>query len=318
MLYYKSYLAVGTECTLVISSDNQKINPEKIFNNIASQIYLFERQFSRFIPSSELTLFNKKAGIKQIISPMFREILFKAKDISKLTNEIYNPFILPTLQKVGYDKSFVSGFKDDSQIDYSNRALTTIDNLILGDNWAEIPYGTAIDLGGCGKGFLADQLAAQMLDLTDIKGYWLSLGGDIIFSGVENDNLPWKIYIQKNDPDLVKNIGFIEVKLKYGETFSIATSSIDSRSGIKNNKPWHHLIDPRTNLPAETDLKLATVASDNTMFCDVMSKVVLILGQKTFKQALVDYHIENAIIQGYDKSKQNYYKKAGSIINILE
>lgn len=53
-------------------------------------------------------------------------------------------------------------------------------------------------------------------------------------------------------------------------TYAIATSGTGRRHGIKNGKPWHHIIDPRTLQPATTDVALATGASIAACFATTL------------------------------------------------
>lgn len=175
--YYQKQQALGSTVELSIAGDIESTAADELYRQLWHAVFQFERQFSRFLPASELSQFNRNAGVKQIISSEFQDILEKAKAIGAETDGLYNPFILPALQAAGYDHSLVKGYEQDSQDDHSHKVVAPVERLEIGDGWARIPFGTAIDLGGCGKGYLADVLAGMVPSY--IHGYWFSLGGDI-------------------------------------------------------------------------------------------------------------------------------------------
>ncbi|MCW1967383.1 MAG: FAD:protein FMN transferase, partial [Anaerolineae bacterium] len=58
----------------------------------------------------------------------------------------------------------------------------------------------------------------------------------------------------------------------------VATSGRDYRRWWRNDKPMHHLIDPRAGLPAQTDILSATVVAPSAQQADIAAKIWLILG----------------------------------------
>ena len=138
-------LALGGNVTIALISDINSEKTNEIFKELWRQVFIFERRFSRFIPKSELTLFNRLQGVRTNVSPEFKKLLIITKQLSVESGGLFNPFILPMLQKAGYMKSAVPAFENDAKIDYTDRRVAGIDKLEIGDDWAMIPYGTAID-----------------------------------------------------------------------------------------------------------------------------------------------------------------------------
>jgi thiamine biosynthesis lipoprotein ApbE len=60
----------------------------------------------------------------------------------------------------------------------------------------------------------------------------------------------------------------------------VATSGRDYRHWQKNGTPQHHIINPRTARPAETDVLSATVLAPSARQAEVAAKVALILGSR--------------------------------------
>ena len=315
MQYYQEQVALGSIIHLNLVSDASSTKINALYQQLWQTIFRFERSFSRFLVSSELSTFNRNAGIKQAVSVEFKNLLLAAKGLSLSTDGLYNPFILPVLQLSGYTHSMVKGCENDTQDDHSLKNVVDIKFLEIGDNWANIPYRTALDMGGCGKGYLADMLATSMLE--DVQGYWLSLGGDIVYGGTNDQGLAWKIDIQKADKQhLISNIGWIETVSNQDR--AVATSGIIARRGLKQGTNWHHIIDPRTLKPAKTDILLATINAKSALRADVLATCAVILGTGAAPSFLKQQGISNFLLQAYSKKKGHFLIHNGSDIHLDE
>jgi len=292
--FHQTKQAVGSDVTLVLVAESDEIRVDKLFMNLWSSIFKFERRFSRFLPSSELSIFNRLGGQEKAISPEFKEILVAAKDMANFTNGLFNPFILPALQRAGYTKSFLPGHENDIQDDYSNRVVVPASELEIGDDWAKIPFGTSIDLGGCGKGYLADQLASDLPDF--VKGFWFSLGGDIVAGGQNDLGQPWTVHIA-NDVNQEEQKPFTFQSDDF-EKFAVATSGTNIRRGLNDKKTrWHHIIDPRTLLPSTSDIQLASIYCKSALKADVLASSAIIVGSDEAIEFLKSHGVQASLLQ---------------------
>jgi FAD:protein FMN transferase len=85
---------------------------------------------------------------------------------------------------------------------------------------------------------------------------------------------------------------------------AVATSSVTGRRWSGG----HHLIDPRTGRPADTDLLSVTVLAPTTTEAEVAAKVALILGRDRGLAWLADRPNAEALMAGADG---NYYGTRG-------
>ena len=307
--YFQKKLALGCDATLVIVSRKSQQYVDDIFNMLWLNIFQFERQFSRFIPASELSMFNNSAGLEVPVSKDFKELLLTAKNMSRLTEGLYNPFILPALQKAGYVQSFISTYSQDISPNYSRRLTKPALELKVFDDTAMIPLNSAIDMGGIGKGYLADKLAGLIIEY-DIEGYWFSLGGDVVTHGYDKDGQPWHVAVQNAVHP--KEVLDIEIATD-SNRLSVASSGIIVRKGEMNSQPWHHIIDPRTAKPAQTDVLLATVVAENTCLADVLAKCAIIVGSKEAPNLLKYQGVSSYILQTQQKDGVTVIAKGEAI-----
>ncbi len=307
MVYYQENIALGSLSKIVLISDLAEEKVEPVFRLLWQKIFSFEKQFSRFLPGSELSIFNRGSGIKQEISPEFKDLLAAAKSLSKTTSGIYNPFMLPAVQSAGYVNSRVPGFEHDQVDNHSGRNVVSFEKLEIGDTWAQIPYGTAIDLGGCGKGYLNEQLRRDIPE--SISGYWISLGGDVALGGKNENDKPWEVNIE-NAWDKDKNTGKIITQGISG----VATSGVTVHRGKTGKQTWHHLIDPTTLKPAETDVLLATVYDKSILRADVLASCAVILGSQAGLKFLRKQGVRGAVIQSQNNKQSISHFGNGIII----
>ena len=309
---FDSKLALGSNVDIVLVAKNKE-PAEKLINTLWRHIFEFEGRFSRFLPDSELSKFNKNAGLKTPLSREFLEILKAAKKLSHATGGLYNPFILPALQRSGYIKSRAEGYQNDPVDDYTDRGIPSSDKLLLAKDSAEIPFNSAIDLGGIGKGYLADQLSEMVEKHDFIHGYFISLGGDMVLSGSDENSQPWQVKVQSaNNSD--DELDFVLTAPRH--KIAVATSGTLPRTGQKQNKS-KHIIDPRTLKPAKTDIVLATVAAESATLCDVAASCIVILGSTLATNFAQEHNIDNYILQSKINNKVKVFAQ-GNLVHKQE
>jgi len=94
-------------------------------------------------------------------------------------------------------------------------------------------------------------------------------------SGPQANGQPWPIGVSDPlHPDR-------QLELLMVPRGGIATSGRDYRRWKRNGVWQHHIIDPRTGLPAQTDVLSATVIASSAYQAEVAAKVVLISGSET-------------------------------------
>jgi len=275
-MIYKKIKALGTDLEFYLQSDVHR-NFEYDLKELEFLIGNFEKRFSRFNEASELSLLNKAGGIFKASSELIN-LLLLAKDFYKTTDGIFDPTILRSLEKQGYNKSFDSAEFNTSiiepdvssvKIDFSQVTLDPKNNLVT------LPAGLKIDLGGIGKGYIVDVLVKKI----KAKGYhnfWISAGGDMYLSGVDQENKPYQVNVQ-NPEELTKNLFNLTVT---NHELAVATSGVAKRQWLNNGKKYHHIIDPRTGLSVDNEVLAVTVVSSQVVKADIYAKTVLILGKE--------------------------------------
>jgi thiamine biosynthesis lipoprotein len=145
--------------------------------------------------------------------------------------------------------------------------------------------GVTIDLGGIAKGWAADRAA----DVLGLAGACLvSVGGDIAVRG-RLDGEPWPVGIVRSD-------GPATLGLSAG---GMATSGVDRRRWRRGGIEMHHVIDPATGRPSDTDLVRVTAVAEDAAHAEAWATALLLAGA-TRARAEADERGLPAVLVGAD------------------
>jgi thiamine biosynthesis lipoprotein len=249
----------------------ERTNYRLLFDELWLELFRFEKAASRFLENSELTRLNRQSAV-QSMTPRFRAVLMSAQRSAEFSSGLFNPFVLPAVQRTGYIHS-VNDPQKTIAIDVRKRRIASPNELEIGDTWAKIPPGTALDLGGCGKGHIIDVLADKARENKGVSGGWIEADGDIFAWGHDAHQEQITIAVQSSVP------GADDFTVLIPETgLGVATSGTFARPNLSYAKNSHHIIDPRTNQPAKSDIALATVCAKTGLEADVLASCAIIVG----------------------------------------
>lgn len=271
-MYTYTFRAMGSQILIAMDTDSAILN--KAVQEAMAWFEEWEQCFSRFRLTSELTELNRHSGQFWQVSLPFWEVLQLAKAAENKTDGLVTPTVLNALEKAGYDVSFEEVGQNMNSYLQQSFAIAESGQKIEFDeanHSVRLPYGVRLDFGGIVKGWAAQQ---AMIRLNAYAPVLIDAGGDIAVSGPMQAGSPWAVGVA--DPIQVDHsLGL--VMLSEG---GIATSGRDFRRWLKGNQWQHHLIDPRTQRPAETDILSATVIAADVMEAEIWAKTALILGSQ--------------------------------------
>lgn len=156
-----------------------------------------------------------------------------------------------------------------------NAALPTVDyhNIEISDNTVTLKNPkTQIDLGGIAKGYIADQMKAQLRSDGITEGI-INLGGNVLTVGLKKSGDTYKIGIQKPFDDSGSPIASVDIT-----DASLVSSGVYERYFEKDGKRYHHILNPKTGYPYENGLLGVTIITDSSVDADALSTTCFALG----------------------------------------
>jgi thiamine biosynthesis lipoprotein len=242
-------------------------------DQVASLFETWEAKLTRFRPDSELSQLNARAGEAVPVSPVLWEVIQASIRAARISAGLVTPLVLQALQAAGYDRSFDELRGEDHPPSLGPTPVADWREIILDPaaRTVRLPEGARMDLGGVGKGWAAEQAADRLKALGPVM---VSAGGDIAFSGRRRGSLPWKVTVA--DPHRPER-DLTALALRSG---GVATSGTDYRRWTSGGVRQHHLIDPRTGAPSESDVLSATVVGPSLERAEVAAKAAVLLGSR--------------------------------------
>lgn len=263
--------ALGTAITLQIfgTTDDTLINESFDLIDHYEDLLTVNREYS------EVMDINHAAGKKPVqVSSAVYDLVKLAVEQSR-ENFGFNALIGPLV------KLWAIGFKGahvptDEQIK-AKMKLTDPFSVDLDDENQTVflqKEGMELDLGGIAKGWIADRIR-DFWRAYGIRAGIINLGGNILLVGdsPKRASGQWTVGIQDPKKPRGKNISSVMVS-----ACSAVTSGTYERYLIVDGHKYHHLIDPRTGYPVETDLAGVTTFTKNSVQAEIECKRLFFAG----------------------------------------
>ena len=218
-------------------------------------------------------------GIK--VSEDTAAIIEKSILANDLTKGAFDITIMPVLKLWGFDNGRY-GVPKEAEI---KAALSFVgnDKLSLKNGVLNKKEGTQISLGGIAKGYLGDELLkiAEKYGASAV----VSLGGNIVLCGENAEKGEWTVGVK--NPVATDSL---VCTFKHKGNVSVVTSGGYERSFKKDGKTYHHIIDPKTGEPAESDLLSVTVIGEDGALCDAFSTALFVMGKEKAVKFAKEYN----------------------------
>jgi thiamine biosynthesis lipoprotein len=250
---------------------------------------------SRFRPDSELVAVGNVAQaapgpVTVAVSPLLAEAVEVSLRAAELTDGDVDPTVGGVMAALGYDRDFaqLQEAATTATIGATGAGpgavtVRTIPgwrsvSVDVGAGKLTVPAGVRLDLGATVKGWAADRSAAKIADRLGC-GVLVSLGGDTAVAGPPPNAAGWPIRVQdttlplEETPDGPSQV----VSIRDG---GLATSSTAARRWHHGGDVLHHILDPRTGLPAAPVWRTVSVAAATCADANTAATAAIIRGDR--------------------------------------
>jgi thiamine biosynthesis lipoprotein ApbE len=264
----------------LVVTDPDKISEAREL--LSEDLAELDRACSRFRPDSEVSqLGHTPAGpsglVTATVSPLLAEAVSVALRAASLTDGDVDPTVGGALSALGYDRDFAA-------VSVNGPATTVSVQMIPG--WRSVsvdldahrvtmPAGIQLDLGATVKAWAADRSAASLARKLGC-GVLVSLGGDTAVAGQSPEG-GWRIRVQDvtGAPDALPQGPAAVIAIRGG---GLATSSTAARRWSRGGNVLHHILDPRTGLPAAPVWRTVSVAAATCADANTAATAAIIRG----------------------------------------
>lgn len=246
---------------------------ESVFKDCESIVHKIENNISRTVAESDIGRLNLSSGERVELTRDTQTLLKLAFDVTEKTDGAFDVTIEP-LCSLWNINSAGELFVPPSAVEISETlGHVGVDKFDFdGTGISKIDLGAGIDLGGIGKGYAADATVGYLSSL----GYTgtVSFGGNIGVVGRKNDGSKWNIAV-KSPFDADEIIGTVKIYSGF-----VAVSGAYERYAEYNGEIYHHIIDPETGRPSESDLASVAVVSNDGALADALSTALFVMGSE--------------------------------------
>jgi FAD:protein FMN transferase len=267
-----TFRAMGSGIEAFVDSESD--DAFRALRRLPAQFQHWELLFSRFIADSALNRLNATTGRRAArVTPLLLQVIRRSLSAAERSNGLTVPTVLTALERIGYRCPFDAGVSVPGAEAYAAAPtpLAQLAGVRLDPvrRRVRLPAGTGLDLGGIAKSWAA---VRAVRTLQRHGPALVSAGGDIAVSGPQADGRPWCVAI--GDP--FARVPYLALLwLRRG---GLATSGTDYRRWAAGGRMLHHIIDPRSGEPAETDLLSVSVVDRDAVTAETLARSLLIRG----------------------------------------
>ncbi|NLP35164.1 MAG: FAD:protein FMN transferase [Clostridiales bacterium] len=235
----------------------------------------YEQIFSRTDPKAEVYQLNQGTLSKIVqafkISDELSDLLNYSMYYSDLSDGAFDISIAPLTS--------LWNFKESNPIRPSDETIQKVLPLVnykyidLDEN--EVSFakdGMKIDTGAIAKGYIADRVKDYLLE-NGVNSAMINLGGNVLCVGDKPDGTPFNIGIQMPYADRNETIAVMQIS-----DLSVVSSGIYERFFEIDGINYHHILNPKTGYPYESDLISVTIISPLSVDGDGLSTTAFALG----------------------------------------
>jgi len=283
-------LLLDTYCTITIHGDVDNGLLDEAFALCAE----LERLFSITIEGSDIWRINHAEGEPVEIHSRTAEVIKAGLEFSELSDRMFDIAIgrLTRLWDFGSGEQHIPSDADiETALQSVEHAEIFVDGnsiriakplrqaIIDGDiiRHTEPPGENLyawIDLGAIAKGYIADLIAGFLIE-RGVSGAMIDLGGDVVTVGNRVDGNPWRIALRKPFGSMDEWIGIVEAS-----DVAVVSSGIYERQFEMDGIIYHHILDPNTGMPVDTDIVSAVVIAENGITGEGLSTIAVLVGSE--------------------------------------
>lgn len=271
-----SGLTMGTTYSVKWIADRPGIDKNVLQAQVDEVLGRVNASMSTYDEHSELSLFNASPSTDWFeVSPELEAVVRAARQISAESDGAFDVTVGPLVNLWGFGPGAGSDVVPTAE--ELQAALTRVGYHKLGvrDRPPALKKEIAdlyVDLSAIAKGYGVDQVAG-LLEALGIQDYLVEIGGELRGSGSKVNGEPWRIAVERPDPE-----GRAVHRVVPLKNAGMATSGDYRNFFEQGGRRFSHSIDPSTGRPVVHSLASVTVIHGDAMHADALATAILVMG----------------------------------------
>lgn len=269
-LFKLGFDAMGTRCEVAFRCESVPV-AENYRSAVLSWVKAFEAKYSRFREDSLISHINRQSGEGWVaIDEGTEHLLGLADSVVFLSSGVLDPTSLPLTRL--WKRAERQGRRPRQEEVESTLKLVGWNKVERCPGKIRLPVqGMALDLGGYGKEYAVDAVAA-LAERQGIRDVMVDFGRDIRAMGIPPDAPCWVIGVEDAEAP-----GQVWERIGVSDR-GVASSGNYRRFFEVGGERFGHIIDPRTGWPVHTDCEAATVIAPTCLEAGVLATTCTIVG----------------------------------------
>jgi len=233
------------------------------------EIQRLDAMFSVGNTDSDVTTANMQGSAT--VSDETAYLVEQSLEISRKTDGAFDITIYPVMELWGFTtKNYKVPQADELQ---ETLKRVSYENVSLKDHELVLKNNAQIDFGGIAKGYTSSRVM-QIFKEYGIEHGMVNLGGNVQTLGTKTDGTAWRVAIQSPQGGN-QYLGILETSDQ-----AVITSGGYERYFEENGVTYHHIIDPKTGYPSDSDLTSVTIVCADGTKADALSTSFFVMGLK--------------------------------------
>ena len=281
--------------------------------SINQELAKVDQSLSPFNPNSIITAVNQNRDVK--LNDMFLDVFSLAMKISDETDGAFDITVAPLVNAWGF------GFKNGIE-----PTKGQVDSLmqIIGYQKVSLEKGKIckaddrimLDCSAIAKGYGTD-IVARLLRSKGITNFMIEIGGEIVTSGVNPEQKPWRVGISKPVEDTMGTDQGVQSIVAITDK-AMATSGNYRNFYYKDGMRYAHTIDPNTGYPVQHSILSATVFANSCAVADAYATSFMVMGLEKAKRILEQHSELMAYLIYSDSDGKNAVWYSPSLKNKIQ
>ncbi len=246
-------------------------------DKIERRLEEINRTFSTYREDSEINRFSRfpRAGEAFPVSRDFVAVMRTAARIHELSGGAWDGTVRPLVDRWGFGPLPPRAEPPDP------KKLETLLRDVGFDRIEIRPAAlvkrvasVTLDLSSIAKGYGVDQVAAVVRG-AGFSDFLVEIGGEVRASGSRRGGGPWRVGINRPQPDAAADELYRVVALRDG---ALATSGDYRQFFVRDGVKYSHILDPRTGRPVTNGIVSVSVLAPDCTLADGLATAVMVMG----------------------------------------